>query len=88
MGLAQAERRKTKSRIRKKPYKHIEIEDLRAFIAASLEDMLGRNSTRTPLPSRQRMKSALEEVLDDELPQAFTRLDNSIILVASAWHYR
>lgn len=34
------------------PYKHIEIEDLRAFIADKLQAMLDRNSTRRPFAER------------------------------------
>jgi len=43
---------KLKEEFAKAPYKHIEIEDLRAFIKHKLEDLLNRNSTRTPFAQR------------------------------------
>lgn len=43
---------KLKEEFAKAPYKHIEIEDLRAFIKQKLEELLNRNSTRTPFAQR------------------------------------
>lgn len=43
---------KLREEFAKKPYKHIEIEDLRAFIKQKLEELLNRNSTRTPFAQR------------------------------------
>ena len=43
---------KLKEEFAKAPYKHIEIEDLRAFINQKLEELLNRNSTRTPFAQR------------------------------------
>ncbi len=43
---------KLKQEFAQKPYKHIEIEDLRAFIDEKLEELLNRNSTRTPFAQR------------------------------------
>nr|WP_299245373.1 type I restriction endonuclease subunit R [uncultured Halomonas sp.] len=43
---------KLKAEFKQQSYKHIEIEDLRAFIAKKLEAMLARNNTRTPFAER------------------------------------
>lgn len=43
---------KLKAEFACKPYQHIEIEDLRAFIKQKLDELLDRNSTRIPFAQR------------------------------------